>query len=175
MTNNYDNGSIFEDEAGIELSTINSDDEKETFDMEASEDGCDMRKLNKHPQERRLTSERLARYFLIGFIGIMCLALIPLSVRRDVKEETGTKYSIGDGMKPLDEEGGLPIVDLDKVDSKSSTLVSCAGTKGLTIPEWLNQSTEESASLCDPEVSKFHRVFFSSDHPFLIINSQTPI
>jgi hypothetical protein len=160
MANNCDNGSIFEDE---ELFTINSDDEKGTFDMEASEDGFDMSKLNKHPQERRLTSERLATYVLIGFLGIMCLALIPLSVR-DGKENS-TTYSIGDGMKPLDKEDGLPIVDFDKIDSRSSTLVSCAGTKGLTIYEWLNQSTEESASLCDPEVSKFHRVLFFIGSP----------
>jgi hypothetical protein len=138
---------------GAPYFTVDSDDEIDTIDMEASEDGSTVNeslgKMKKHPQERRQKSERIATYVLVGFLGVMFLALIPLS-RQHLRENT---TYLGDGTKPLEDQADISSDSTQGETNQTSTLVYCNGKIGFTLPEWLHQDVEASASLCDPEVS----------------------
>jgi hypothetical protein len=171
MTNNHELFRLksgFEDEQRSQY----SDDEQDTVDMENSENGFTTDtseltgKLNLHPRERRLKSERLATYVLVGFLVVMFLSLIPLS-RQHSRENTtylgDGMQPVDDEMQPVDDENGSLSEGKDKTDTTtSSKLVYCGDRTGLAVSEWLRQSIVDSASLCDPVVSGDYSIRFES-------------
>jgi hypothetical protein len=170
MTNDHE---LFRLKSGFEdeqRSQYSSDDEKDTVDMENSEDGftTDTSELtgkrNLHPQERRLKSEWLATYVLVGFLVVMSLVVIFLSLsplsRQHSRENT---TDLGDGMQQVDNENGSLSEGNDETDTTtSSKLVYCGDRNGLAVSEWLRQSIVDSASLCDPVVSGDYSIRFES-------------
>ena len=119
-----------------------------TSDFTAPDEGFDkefkvhnmVRKLYKHPQERRKVSQRISSCILIGFLGIMLLTLIIMSTDKSTNSGNTTTTT---GASPTD-------TDVEK----NHKLVNCAKGKSMSFSEWLNQDLDESRSLCDPEVSE---------------------
>lgn len=110
------------------------DDDASTVDLaQSSMDGTSKQhtlgELTKHPNDRRLKSERIALYTFVGFIFAMFIGLIPLSW----KDRTQTY--VGDSLRPLGDEN----------------MITCAGREGkITLDEWLDQDRQDITTICDP-------------------------